>query len=74
MPRKTAKPARPTITTGERFARTVPEFRAAIADLAATHGRTVEEVYGWWLEYAAACYDQSPLLVEFERIAAARAA
>lgn len=64
--RATTKPEVPLMT---RFAETVPEFQGRIRDIATGHGKTVEQVYGWWREYWAACdaSDQSAILSEFEQ-------
>lgn len=51
----------------ERFAETHPGFQAEIKALAEKHGKTVEQVYGWWREYSDACrnFDQSAIMFEF---------
>ncbi len=56
-------------TVMERFAEADGTFRDYVDGLAAVHGKSVEQVYRWWLEYAERCdnCDQSPVLFEFEQ-------
>lgn len=57
------------MTTLQRFAECCPSFQEDVKNLAAQHGKTVEQVYGWWREYSADCdaYDQSAIMGEFEQ-------
>ncbi len=56
------------MTLTERYAETGAAFQEYCTTLAARHGKTVEQVYGWWREYCDACqnFDQSPVQFEFE--------
>ena len=51
-----------------KLSETVSDFQEAIRELAAAHGKTAEQVYASWLDYADSCHagDQSPVLGEFE--------
>jgi len=51
----------------DRYARTVPAFRAKIGLIADIAGMTPLDVYSLWLEYSRKCsdYDQSAILGEF---------
>jgi hypothetical protein len=71
---RTKRTTKPVRTLEECFANCCEEFRTRIADLATQHGRTWQEVYGWWREYAASNWDQSALLSEFEPTIPARIA
>lgn len=60
------KPVISTDELAEKFAGTVPEFQAEIHNIAFAGGLPYLEVYKRWRQYAAAQYDQSPLLSEFK--------
>jgi hypothetical protein len=49
------------------FAGACESFQTDVKSLAAKHGKTVEQVYVWWREYAAICSsgDQSAIWFEF---------
>jgi len=51
----------------DRYARTVPAFRAKIGLIAEIANMTPLDVYSLWLEYSRKCsdYDQSALIGEF---------
>jgi hypothetical protein len=42
-------------------------FKAWLSEVASEHGKSVEQVFGWWREYTRDCrnYDQSPVESEF---------
>jgi hypothetical protein len=42
-------------------------FQIWLSEVAFEHGKTVEQVFGWWQEYTRDCrnYDQSPVQSEF---------
>ena len=42
-------------------------FKAWLSEVASEHGKSVEQVFGWWREYTRDCrnYDQSPVQSEF---------
>lgn len=46
-----------------------PIFAGWLESLAAKHGKTVEQIHGWWKEYADYCRvgDQCPVEFEFEQ-------
>lgn len=64
---KRVKRAGPQPTLAERFAGCCEEFQEKIRGTAAKHGKTWEQVYGWWREYSESCQssDQSAVYPEF---------